>query len=216
MSASSKNLHLFPESTDLTAIDPFFYETLAREDGYKNIAGVDEVGRGPLAGPVVAAAVIIPQGVEMKGIHDSKQMTAKARSKAFSIITRQALAVSIGVVSHKCIDEINILNASLEAMKQAVSTLSPMPEFLLVDGIHKVPINFPQRCLKKGDKISRSISAASIVAKVYRDRIMYAYHRLYPLYGFNKHKGYGTVRHRQVLGQFGPCPFHRRTFKGVR
>jgi ribonuclease HII len=195
--------------------DPFFYEDLARKAGYGLIAGVDEAGRGPLAGPVVAAAVILPQGIELAGVRDSKKMTAKAREEAFLIINRQALGSGIGVVSNGYVDKFNVLKASLEAMRRAVLALDPQPEFLLVDGINSVPLQIPQRCLKKGDQISKSISAASVVAKVYRDRIMASYHERYPAYGFAKHKGYGTRRHLETLKKFGPCPVHRLTFKGV-
>ena len=195
--------------------DPFVYEGLARKAGYGLIAGVDEAGRGPLAGPVVAAAVILPQGIELAGVRDSKRMTAKAREAAFVDINRQALGSGIGVVSHRHIEKFNILRASLEAMRRAVLALDPQPEFLLVDGINRVPLPIPQRCLKKGDQISKSISAASVLAKVYRDRIMDSYHERYPVYGFAKHKGYGTQRHLETLKKYGPCPVHRLTFKGV-
>jgi len=180
------------------------------------IAGVDEVGRGPLAGPVVAAAVIFREGTQISGVKDSKKMTEKARDEAFPVIEENALAVGIGVVSHTSIDKINILNASLEAMKKAVLSLETTPEYLLVDGIYKVPIAIPQKCIKKGDQRSKSIAAASIMAKVYRDRIMYSYHELFPEYGFLQNKGYGTANHRAALKQYGPCPIHRLTFRGVR
>ena len=179
------------------------------------IAGVDEAGRGPLAGPVVAGAVILPQGVELAGVTDSKKMSPEARDQVFSTIHREALATGIGVVSHRYIDEFNILKASLEAMKRAILALDPLPDFLLIDGIHSVPLSIPQRCLKKGDLISRSISAASVLAKVYRDRIMCCYHRAYPEYGFDKHKGYGTAQHMAAIKEHGPSPVHRMTFKGV-
>ncbi len=195
--------------------DPFLYEDLARKAGYGLIAGVDEAGRGPLAGPVVAAAVILPRGIELAGVQDSKKMTAKAREEAFSVINRQALGSGIGVVSHGYVDKFNVLTASLEAMRRAVLVLDPQPEFLLVDGINSVPLEIPQRCIKKGDQKSKSISAASVIAKVYRDRIMDAYHERYPAYGFSNHKGYGTKRHLETLKKFGPCPVHRLTFKGV-
>ena len=210
-----QNLSLFSDNGETTPDDPFFYEKLARQAGYGLIAGVDEVGRGPLAGPVVAAAVIIPSGVELAGVDDSKRMKEKAREEAFPEIHRNATAMAIGVVSHYYIDEHNILNASLEAMKQAVSDLHPQPEILLVDGIHKVPIPITQWCIKKGDQRSRSISAASVVAKVYRDRIMRCYHQAYPFYGFHTNKGYGTRMHLEALQAYGHCPYHRRTFKGV-
>ncbi len=210
-----KNLPLFSKSLSSSTCDPFFHEGLARKAGYNLIGGVDEAGRGPLAGPVVAAAVIVRQGTDLAGVRDSKKMTPGAREKAFSDIRRQALAMGIGVVSHDYIDEFNILRASLEAMRRAVSALDPQPEFLLVDGIHMIPLPVPQRCLKKGDQISRSISAASVLAKVYRDRIMRSYHRMYPLYDFDKNKGYGTRRHLDALRQYGASPIHRKTFRGV-
>jgi len=195
--------------------DPFYYEDLARKDGYGLVAGVDEAGRGPLAGPVVAAAVILPHGIELAGIRDSKQMRARAREEAFSVIHHEALATGIGVVSHKYIDEFNILKASLEAMRRAILALDPQPDFLLVDGIYSVPLPIHQRCIKKGDQISRSISAASVLAKVYRDRIMRCYNETYPEYGFDKHKGYGTARHLEAIKKYGASPVHRMSFKGV-
>jgi len=179
------------------------------------IAGVDEAGRGPLAGPVVAAAVIFEGSPDLPGIRDSKQMTARKREDAFAVIQRKALATGIGVVSCGYIDQFNILKASLEAMLRAVRGLDPQPEFLLVDGIHPVPVSITQKCLKKGDQICRSISAASIIAKVYRDRIMRACHTMYPVYDFDKNKGYGTARHIAALKAYGPCPIHRLTFKRV-
>lgn len=215
MIISKKNLPLFPASTTQGPFDPFFYESIAREHGYGLIAGVDEAGRGPLAGPVVAAAVIIPEDVILPGVKDSKKMTGKARDKAFPLILDKAIAIGIGVISHRAIDETNILKASLEAMRQALLSLKPAPEFVLVDGIHKVGLSIPQKCIKRGDQLSHSISAASVVAKVYRDRIMSSYNEMFPEYGFHKHKGYGTARHIAALKQYGPCPVHRLTFKGV-
>lgn len=179
------------------------------------IAGVDEAGRGPLAGPVVAAAVIIPEGVSLAGVKDSKKMTEKARENAYSLIDQKALSVGIGVVSHRYIDESNILKASLEAMKQAVHSLDLTPEYILVDGIYEVPVTLPQKCLKRGDQISLSISAASVMAKVYRDRIMCSYGELFPEYGFHHNKGYGTAHHLVALQKYGPTPIHRLTFRGV-
>ena len=189
---------------------------MARKAGYGLIAGVDEAGRGPLAGPVVAAGVIIPKGIRLKGVRDSKKMTENAREKAFSVINQGALSIGIGVVSHRFIDENNILKASLEAMKRAVLSLDLVPEYILVDGIHAIPVSIPQKCLKKGDQLSLSISAASIMAKVYRDRIMRSHHEAFSEYGFFDHKGYGTKRHLAALRRYGPCPIHRLTFKGVR
>lgn len=179
------------------------------------IAGVDEAGRGPLAGPVVAAAVILAEGPLLPGVRDSKEMTQSARESALALIQEKALAVGVGVVSHRYIDRFNILKASLEAMRRAVLALVPPPEACLVDGIHAIPLPVAQRCIKKGDRLSQSISAASIVAKVYRDRLMCAYHEQFPQYGFSEHKGYGTERHLAALREYGACPIHRCTFKGV-
>ena len=208
-----ENLMLFP---DPPPFDPFYHETRARDLGYRLIAGVDEAGRGPLAGPVVAAAVIIPEGVRFSGITDSKKMAVRARTEAFHKIGEDALTFGIGVVSVSYIEKFNILNASLEAMLRAIRALDPQPEMVLVDGIHAVPIPIKQKCLKKGDQRSRSISAASVLAKVYRDRIMASYHDTYPEYGFDKNKGYGTKAHLAALKAHGPCPVHRLTFKGVQ
>ena len=196
-------------------MDPFHFETSAWDSGYRLVAGIDEAGRGPLAGPVVAAAVILPPGERMEGVTDSKQMSPRARIEAFEAVTSRAVAVAVGVASERYIDTHNILRATLEAMRRAVCALNPRPDFLLVDGISRVPLPTNQLCIKKGDRLSRSISAASVVAKVYRDRIMEAYHRRFPDYGFDVHKGYGTALHLQALRRVGPCTVHRTTFKGV-
>ena len=209
------NLSLFPESDSCSDLDTLFYESLVRKAGFRLIAGVDEAGRGPLAGPVVAAAVILPEGVVLDGVRDSKEMTKSAREKSFSLIHEKALCVSVGVVSADDIDRINILKASLEAMKRAILSLDPQPGFCLVDGIHPVPVPIPYRCLKKGDRRSHSISAASIVAKVYRDRIMCSFHERFPVYGFSENKGYGTAQHLAAIRKHGACPIHRTTFRGV-
>ena len=214
MNTSVNNLPLYTERNSPSVPDLFFHEKIAREAGFGLIAGVDEAGRGPLAGPVAAAAVILPEGITLQGIKDSKEMTEKAREEAFSVINQKALAISVGVVSHRFIDKFNILKASLEAMKRAVLSLGLAAEYLLVDGIHPIPVRIPQRCLKKGDRRCPSISAASIVAKVYRDRIMRSYHRLFPEYGFRENKGYGTQRHLTALRMHGPSPIHRLTFRG--
>jgi ribonuclease HII len=142
-------------------------------------------------------------------------MSMEARRKAFEIITKQAVSATVGVASHRYIDKNNILRATLEAMKRAVAALEPKPDFLLIDGINKVPLPIRQFCIKKGDSRSMSISAASVIAKVYRDRIMEAYHLEFPGYGFNAHKGYGTVMHMEALRRLGPCQVHRTTFRGV-
>ena len=214
MARSTKNLSLFPGEVPRET-DIHHFERIARGDGHEAIAGVDEAGRGPLAGPVVAAAVVLPEGGILAGVQDSKKMTERAREEAFSVIHEVALGVGIGVVSPAYIDAHNILKASLEAMKRAVFCLTPRPDFLLVDGIHAVPVPIPQRCIKKGDRLSLSISAASVIAKVYRDRIMRSHDTRFPQYGFVRHKGYGTAGHLAALQRYGPCPIHRRSFRGV-
>jgi ribonuclease HII len=208
-------LSLFPESEFLSETDVLYHESMARKSGFRFIAGVDEAGRGPLAGPVVAGAVILPEGVILEGVRDSKTMKAEAREEAFGRINRIALAIGVGVVSAKHIDESNILKASLHAMKQAVLGLDPAPDFLLVDGTSPVPLSMPHRCLVGGDRISLSVSAASVVAKVYRDRMMRSYDALYPQYGFLENKGYGTSRHLAAIRTHGTCPIHRMSFRGV-
>lgn len=215
MAKFNHNLLLFPEIDPCSDTDPLFYESTARKHGYGLIAGIDEAGRGPLAGPVVAAAVILPPGLRIPGIRDSKKMTEKARDRAFFRIAKEALAVGIGVVSHRWIDTSNILKATLEAMKRAALYLNPLPDYLMVDGIHGVPLSIPQICIKKGDQRCLSISAASIMAKVYRDRIMQACHNTFPEYGFSENKGYGTEKHLMALKRYGPSSIHRLTFKGV-
>jgi ribonuclease HII len=208
-----KNLPLLPGV--FAPADPFFHEKAAVQAGYGIVAGVDEAGRGPLAGPVVASAVIISENPALEGVRDSKKMSPKSREEAFSIIGEKAASIGIGVVSHTYIDQYNILRASLEAMRIAVMSLHPRPDFLLVDGIHPISVNIPQRCLVRGDQISRSISCASVMAKVYRDRIMDAFHGMFPQYGFEHNKGYGTLAHYEALRTHGPCIFHRLTFRGV-
>jgi len=215
MARTNKTLSLFPERDLSSEIDVLYHESWARRSGYHLIAGVDEVGRGPLAGPVVAAAVILPEGTTLEGVRDSKAMTERAREDAFFLINEKALTVGIGVVDAKAIDESNILKASLEAMKQAVLCLTPPAEFLLVDGTYPVSVAAAQRCLVKGDRVSHSVSAASVVAKVYRDRIMCSFHEMYPQYGFSENKGYATARHLAALRAHGACPIHRLSFRGV-
>lgn len=210
------NLPLFSRSETASLCDPCRYEKTAREDGFNLIAGVDEAGRGPLAGPVVAAAVIIPFGLSLEGVTDSKKLSVQAREEAFGRINLHALAVGIGVVSQKLIDEINILRATLEAMKRAVSALTMQPDLVLVDGRQPIPFTIPQRCIIRGDQESLSISAASIMAKVYRDRIMQAFDKRFPEYDFFHNKGYGTAGHLKALKIHGPSPVHRLSFKGVK
>ncbi len=191
----------------------FLFEKMDKENPV--IAGVDEAGRGPLAGPVVAAAVILTRNLNHESIKDSKLLTERARESAFTLICQEAVSIGIGVISPEFIDKFNILNATLEAMKRAVLCLSPEPELLLVDGTQRIPVPIPQRCIKKGDRKVKLISAASIVAKVYRDRIMRAMDKDYPEYGFIRNKGYGTKEHLLALIKYGPSPVHRLTFKRV-
>ncbi|HUU41324.1 MAG TPA: ribonuclease HII [Desulfatiglandales bacterium] len=191
------------------------YEYQAKLAGYSLVAGIDEAGRGPLAGPVVAAAVILPQDITLTGVKDSKKMSPRSREEAFFIIQSRALDISLAVVSPQEIDRINILQATRKAMKLAVLSLDPQPDYLLIDGIQDIDLPIRQRCIIKGDQLSLSISAASVLAKVYRDRIMNSYHELYPVYEFSLNKGYGTRGHIQAIDRYGPCRIHRITFKGV-
>jgi len=196
--------------------DLWAFEKKIREKGFSLIAGVDEAGRGPLAGPVVAAAVILPVGFQAPGLNDSKKLTPKKRDIFYEKIKKDAAAVGIGMADVAQIDRINILNAALRSMLIAVNNLKPQPDYLLIDGNVVIESNLPQQAVVKGDSLSISVAAASVVAKVTRDRIMEKYHALYPAYGFNRHKGYPTLQHREALKIHGCCPIHRKTFKGVR
>ncbi len=196
-----------------------FFENYYLNKGYKYIAGVDEAGRGPLAGPVVAAAVILPKilpdDFPAEEVDDSKKLTEKKREKLYRHIYDSALAVGVGIVSERQIEEINILNAALRAMKIALDELETAPDFILVDGNVKVCTTIPQTTITKGDSKSVSIAAASIIAKVTRDRSMYLHHRTYPAYNFKSHKGYGTKEHIQAIKRYGITKIHRRTFNPV-
>ena len=196
-------------------MDLFEFETKASHQGFKNIAGIDEAGRGPLAGPVVAAAVIFPSQVNIQGLNDSKKLSTKKREELFPKIQEISVSYGVAVVGQKVIDKINILQAARLAMKQAVETLKITPGLLLIDGNQKIDSTLNQWAIVKGDSRSLSIAAASVLAKVTRDRIMDDYHKLYPQYEFNRHKGYGTKLHRNLIQEHGPCPIHRNTFKGV-
>jgi len=189
------------------------FEETARKRGFQFIAGLDEAGRGPLAGPVVAAAVVFPKTRSLKGIDDSKVLSAGQREKALSLLQRRALGVGIGIVEAGEIDRINILQASLKAMELAVQSLPLRPDFLLIDGLHCLKLPVEQKAIPKGDRRCLSIAAASIVAKVTRDRLMVAYHQDYPEYNFAQHKGYGTREHLQAIQKYGCCPLHRQSFK---
>ncbi len=190
-------------------------KTIQEAYGAQRIAGIDEAGRGPLAGPVVAAAVILPMDEDFPGIDDSKRLSSAARERFFAAIHARALGVGVGIVGPNEIDTLNIRRAALLAMKKAVAALPHLPDFCLVDGRDEVPVAVPQSPIIKGDQKCLSIAAASIIAKVTRDRIMRAYHEQYPGYGFDRNMGYGTRQHREALKRLGPSPIHRRSFRGV-
>jgi ribonuclease HII len=179
---------------------------------HKLIAGVDEAGRGPLAGPVVAAAVILPKDFVHPEIDDSKKLSPKKRNRLYDVITGSAIAYSFGVVNARVIDDINILEATKSAMSTAVFKLNPIPEFVLIDALRIDALPYQQSALIKGDTLSISIAAASILAKVHRDAIMCDYHKTYPQYQFDKHKGYPTKLHRARIKEFGSCSIHRKSF----
>ena len=178
--------------------------------------GVDEVGRGSLAGPVVAAAIILPRYSRIDGVKDSKELTPKQRAKLFEKIKSNAISFGIGIVNHQVIDKINISNASFVAMKKAIAKLSPKPDFVIVDGFAIPDLPIANRGIIKGDKKSLSIASASIIAKVTRDEIMIKFHRYYPVYGFEQHKGYPTRKHIEALKRYGPVTIHRQTYAPVR
>ena len=179
------------------------------------LCGIDEVGRGPLAGPVVAASVILPEGCHIEGIKDSKKLSPKRREELFDKIRNNAIAVGLGIVEPILIDRINILQATYEAMRRAILSMRVFPEYVIVDGGPIPGLPLPQEGIVKGDSLSISIGAASIVAKVVRDRIMEMYDLIFPQYGFARNKGYGTKEHIEALFRYGPCPIHRRSFRPV-
>jgi ribonuclease HII len=193
-----------------------YFEKMYYRRGYQKIAGVDEVGRGPLAGPVVAAAVILPKDGIGPQLFDSKQISSKKREELYSSILNEALGVGVGVVGQEEIDRINIFQATLRAMVTAIENLPFPPDFLLIDGTQGLKFSAPQKSIVKGDRLSNSIAAASIVAKVTRDRMMLECHQKYPQYNFARHKGYGTKEHRSAIEKFGVCELHRKTFRGVK
>ena len=190
---------------DLWAIEKEYEENLL-------ICGVDEAGRGPLAGPVYAAAVILPRGIVIEGLNDSKKLTEKRREALYDEITEKALAYGIGCADEKEVDEINILQATFLAMRRAIAQLSTQPDLALIDGNRDSDFGVPSRTVIKGDSLSANIAAASVLAKVTRDRVMKEYDEQYPQYSFAVHKGYGTKRHYEALREHGPCPIHRMTF----
>ncbi|MFH1380788.1 MAG: ribonuclease HII [Candidatus Omnitrophota bacterium] len=191
------------------------HERKANRQGFKFIAGLDEAGRGPLAGPVVAAAVILKDVVFKARIDDSKRLTPKLRSLAYREILEKAW-IGVGIVCEKVIDQVNIYNATIAAMEQAVANLSKTPDYLLIDGTLKLDLNCGKRCIIRGDSKSLSIACASIVAKVVRDDMMHGYHKKFPKYGFDRHKGYGTKEHFSLIKRYGPSPIHRMSFYPLR
>ncbi|MFZ0566265.1 MAG: ribonuclease HII [Chlamydiales bacterium] len=191
-------------------------EKRVREQGYRHIAGIDEAGRGPLAGPVVASACVIEEGHLFEGVNDSKLLSASRRNALFQqLIQHNHVCYAVGIVDSETIDEINILQATLKAMREAVAKLAFKPDYLLVDGLHLEMESIPSEKIVQGDRRCQSIAAASIIAKEVRDEIMKKYHLQYPRYRFDENKGYGTLKHRQALEKYGPCPIHRRTFSPV-
>ena len=196
------------EPTDL-------FETEAKRCGHRLVAGLDEAGRGPLAGPVIAAAVVLPRRCLLAGLNDSKQLTEAERERLYGEILQRALGVGVGRASEREIDTMNILEATRLAMGRAIQALPSAPDYLLLDALELPAIHLPQRAIIKGDTLSVSIAAASVVAKVTRDRLMGEYHRQYPQYNFQAHKGYGTAEHLRMLAEHGPCAIHRRSFRPV-
>jgi len=196
--------------------DLWVFEKKSIDNGFSRIAGIDEAGRGPLAGPVVSAAVILPNYLHIPGISDSKKLTPKKRAYLYDKIYDRAVSIGIGIVDPPEIDRINILQAALLSMAMASENLAPQPDCLLIDGIFRISSTLPQEPIPKGDARSISIAAASIIAKVTRDRLMERYHQDYPQFGFSKHKGYPTKAHKAAIREFGCCPIHRQTFKGVK
>ncbi len=206
----------YPDHHDAT----FQLERGLARAGYPRVAGLDEAGRGPLAGPVVAGCVVLPDDCDFSLFRDSKKLTAARRDTLFELLFGSGAAIGWAVVEADEIDRVNILQASLMAMARSVAHLIQRsgltPDFLLVDGKFPAPVDLPQKALVRGESKSASIAAASIIAKVTRDRIMARYHDRYPQYGFAGNKGYPTAGHRRAIEEHGPCPIHRRTFKGVR
>ena len=189
------------------------FELARQQSGYKQIAGIDEAGRGALAGPVIAAAVILPTHCNINGLRDSKQLSPKQRAYLFDEIHNVAVSIGIGSADHRVIDRLNVLEATLLAMQEAIGKLTPPPDYLLVDGLNLPEVGIVGEAIPKGDSRSYSIAAASIIAKVTRDRLMVELDPIYPNYGFSRHKGYPTSQHRQAIAQFGASDIHRRTFK---
>jgi ribonuclease HII len=198
-------------------MDPFFFDKGFYDKGLRFVAGVDEAGRGSLAGPVAAAVVILSKDIKIPDLNDSKRLSEKKRKRLFNVIKEKALAYSVKIVDNGVVDKINILQATFLAMAKAISNLRIKPDLCLIDGNYKVPnVTFAQSAIVGGDAKSACIAAASILAKVTRDRLMYDYARQYPLYEFEKHKGYGTKKHIEAIKQHGICSIHRVTFAPIR
>lgn len=194
-----------------------FYEEQARREGFTCIAGIDEVGRGPLAGPVVAAACIIPAGIYIAYVDDSKKLSPKKRASLFEQLTQdKRICYAVGMVDSEEIDRINIYQATIQAMCLAIEHLAVRPDYLLVDGMQMRALSIPCLRIVKGDSLSQSIAAASIIAKETRDALMRHYHQLWSQYGFDQHKGYGTPQHLEALSKYGPCQIHRRSFAPLK
>lgn len=193
-------------------MDWLYYEKEAAARGFRAVCGIDEAGRGPLAGPVYAAAVILPPDCVIEGLNDSKKLTGARREQLFDVILEKAVACGIGCADEKEIDTLNILQATYLAMRRAVEALPVPCDYAMVDGNRMPPLDVPGETIVKGDAKSASIAAASVLAKVSRDRVMRQYHEQYPAYGFDGHKGYGTRAHYAALEAYGPCPIHRMTF----
>lgn len=196
-------------------MDPYEYDQLIRKEGFGIIAGVDEAGRGPLAGPVVAVSVILPSGVRIEGVRDSKKIQGKEREQLFEEIFFNAIDIGIGIVDAVEIDRINILEATKLAMHRAITNLTKKPDIVLIDALNIPSVDIRQKSIIKGDAKSASIAAASIIAKVIRDSIMKEYHRIYPQYDFVRHKGYATKTHLDRIEKYGPSPIHRKSFQKV-
>jgi len=205
------------EQTEMQRVEALYkYEYQFQKQGIEYIAGVDEAGRGPLAGPVFVAAVILPIGLYIPKINDSKKISAKVRESIYELLLKEAIAIERSIVDEKTIDRINIYQATINGMYNAILSLQPKPQQVLIDAVPLKQLDIPSLSLIKGDAISASIAAASIVAKVERDHMMEEYDKMYPEYGFAQHKGYGTAQHVAALKKYGPCPIHRRSFEPVK
>jgi ribonuclease HII len=217
LSSGIRQYHISPFFLEMTELhDSFFFERQLAAKGHGLVAGVDEAGRGPLAGPVVAAAVILPPDCDYTLFKDSKKLTPLRREKLYQLLHDMDIPIGVGSADPEEIDAINILQASLQSMRRAVENLPETPDYILVDGKFPVPLVIPQQALVKGEQKSASIAAASIIAKVTRDRLMLELDEQFPMYNFRKHKGYPTKEHKELVAAYGPSPIHRKSFRGVR